>query len=132
MKIMTTLLITGSRYANFNLLLIANDVVRGAKKKGWSIIVGDASGIDKAVIDMCDELGVDVTVYGAYGRIRNATKTGVNRPLGNSRFPYHLRDIHMISKADVVCAIWNGKSKSTLKNYQYAKEMNIKAFLMEE
>ena len=73
------LLICGSRNVVRGMRGYVHKVVKRAKERGdLEIIVGDAHGVDKMVIEACDQLGVPVTVYGAYGKFRNETDTGEN------------------------------------------------------
>ena len=117
------LLITGSREASQRLLHLAYKAVERCKKLGWEIIVGDAPGIDSAVIRACDDLGVPVEVHGAYNKIRNATKTGENVTHNTS---YPGRDRIMASKCDQCLALWNGKSRGTKITFELVEMLGKK------
>ena len=68
-------------------------------------------------------------VYGANGKVWNETVSGENRRLGDANFSYRLRDIFMVSQADVVYAIWDGKSSGTLQLYNDALNCGRKAYI---
>lgn len=114
------ILITGSRDASPELLEYARSIVRRAKELGWSIIVGDAPGIDTAVIRECDRLSVAIEVHGAYGRMRSRTSTGRN--IAHS-CDYTQRDRTMAELCDWCVACWNGKSNGTRATFVYAREL---------
>ena len=52
------LLITGSRCVSQRELAYARRVVERAKQAGYSIIVGDAVGVDNVVMRECDKLSI--------------------------------------------------------------------------
>ena len=104
------LLITGSREASDRMLQYARIVVDRAKQLGWSIVVGDAEGIDAEVIAWCDMLGVPVEVHGSYGKLRHQSRTGKNVTHPAS---YPERDRIMAGICDVCIGVWNGKSRGT-------------------
>jgi len=106
----TRLLISGSRKATPAMLTYARRTVALAKEKGWAIIVGDADGVDAAVIDACDDLGVPVEVHGAKGEMRRQSKTGTNIP---HDVGYLARDEIMAGLCTACLAIWNGRSRGT-------------------
>jgi predicted Rossmann fold nucleotide-binding protein DprA/Smf involved in DNA uptake len=114
----------GSRYANGRLLDLAHRAVERARELGWHIIVGDAPGVDAEVIKTSDTC----TVLGAFGKLRCETD-------GSARFSvvpgdYVGRDDILISRADIVVCIWNGKSSGTLRNYARAKKLGKTAYLI--
>jgi hypothetical protein len=120
------LLITGSRSASPEMLDYARRVVARTKEKAWKIIVGDADGIDGAVIQACDDLGVPVTVYGAYTKMRRRTRSGENVALPGS---YPARDRHMATLCTCCIAIWNGQSRGTMNPYRAARALGKQAWL---
>jgi hypothetical protein len=127
---MTVLLITGSRSASERMLKYAQKAVARAKELGWEIVVGDASGVDAAVIEACDNLNVPVTVYGAYGRMRHQTKTGTNYALTNTSYPQ--RDMVMAQTCDVCLAVWDGKSNGTQITFSAAKKFGKEVHIFSE
>lgn len=120
------LLITGSRNASSAMLDYAHKVVARAKEKGWKIIVGDADGVDDTMIQACDDLGVPVTVFGAYRKMRRKTRTGENSALPGS---YPTRDRHMATLCTYCMAIWNGESHGTMITYRAAQSLGKQAWL---
>jgi len=113
-----------------SMLGYVNKLLRRAKQRGdIEIIVGDAFGIDRHVIETCDRLGVPVTVYGAYGKFRNRSKTGKNIALQAN---YTDRDEHMIAECDMCIAVWNGRSKGTDRNFTRAIQESKQAYMWHE
>jgi ribonuclease HI len=125
------LLINGSRDASPALLRLARQAVERARAHGWLVLVGDnPRGVDAAVIDACDALGVNVLVFGVAPRPRK----GSQRPetywqVDVSRreeedfgllAAYATRDRYMIDLADRVLALWDGTSRGTKAGYDYA------------
>ena len=107
---MTKLLITGSRDASDRMLAYARSLVGRAKELGWSVVVGDAAGIDAVVIAEADRMGVPVEVHGGYSKIRNVTTTGSNVKHDAG---YPERDKIMAGICDMCIGVWNGKSRGT-------------------
>jgi hypothetical protein len=124
------LLITGSRKATPRLLKRAHDAVAYAKSQVGEVIVGDAEGVDAAVIQACDELQVPVTVYGAYGRLRRTTNTGRNFPLLVKS--YRIRDDVMAKECTHCFALCHNKSKGTMHTYSRAKVMGKTVWIEED
>ena len=109
------LLICGNRNVFSGMRRYVNKVVRRVRERGdVHVLVGDAKGVDKMVIEACDQLCGSVTVYGAYGKFRKKTKTGMNIAIEGN---YIERDEIMISQSEMCCAIWDGKSKGTDRNF---------------
>lgn len=126
---MTILLITGSRHATAAMIRYARRVVARAIECGWQIIVGDADGIDAAVIAEADSRGYEnVTVYGAYGKFRHRTIMGKNVTIDAS-WSYVDRDAYMVNAADKVMAVWNGLSNGTIRNFHAAAAMQKECWL---
>lgn len=104
------LLITGSRNASPKMIEYAKKVVERAHELGWSIIVGDAPGVDWMVIAHCDFLFVPVEVHGAFGKCRNQSSQGNNI---THKCTYPERDRIMADLCDRCVGVWNGKSHGT-------------------
>jgi hypothetical protein len=121
------LLITGSRNASAEMIANAKVAVRRAHELKWLICVGDANGIDAAVIQEADTIGASLLVYGANNVLRNKSKVAEN----NRTMPvnYYARDDFMVAAADKVYAIWDGKSQGTLRNYKNAKLLEKECWL---
>lgn len=124
------LLITGSRDASPAMLDYARRVVERAKVNGWEIVVGDASGVDSAVIEACCVLGVTYQVFGITPDPRNGPKGNYVRVDATS---YLTRDEVMCRRADRCIAIWNGEHarhggpSGTEYTYNYALKLGIPA-----
>ncbi len=110
---MSQVLVTGSREASPAMLKKAEQVVLWCFDQGHEVLVGDAPGIDEAVRRACVEHVVAVTVFGAYGRVRQleiGRFTG-RRVLTEGTYPE--RDVVMAQQCEVCVAIWNGTSRGT-------------------
>ena len=118
----TRLLMTGSREADSRMFDYARRAVGRARELGWSIVVGEAEGIDAVVIDACDALGVPVEVHGAYQHLRRQSATGRNLAHPGS---YPQRDRLMVERADRCLAIWNGRSRGTRLTFEYARARGV-------
>lgn len=112
------LLITGSRRATPEMFSYAYRAVARAKALGWRIIVGDADGVDFAVMDACNQLGVPYVCYGIDDTPRHGNPPEYVRCEGG----YLDRDRMMAKQCDRVLAIWNGVStkSGTCATYRYA------------
>lgn len=123
------LVITGSRDISPAGIVYCARLVRRAKEVGWLVGVGDADGVDLAVIEACDRIEVPVTVHGAYGKVRNKTRTGANKPLDMT---YLERNDLMAEACDICIAVWNGESNGTRytieKARELGKEVHVKVF----
>lgn len=113
------LLITGSRRADAAMFDYAYRAVTRAKANGWHIIVGDADGIDFAVIDACRLEDVPHTCYGITAQPRHGEPLQYVRCEGN----YLARDRAMADACNRVLAIWNGESRGTKYTYDYARRL---------
>ena len=121
-----SLLITGSRCISQRGLAYARRVVERARQLDYEVIVGDASGIDDAVMRCCDELGVACTVVGAYNRLRRRTASCKVVTVSGS---YIQRDRYMAEQCDFCLAIWNGSSRGTKTTYDFAVKLGKTAWL---
>ncbi len=113
------ILITGSRAATSCMLAQARRLVERTKLSPNRItfLVGDAPGVDAAIIAACDDLDVPVKVYGANCTFRHYTRTGENLPVGGG---YLTRDYVMAAACDQCFAIWDGVSRGTRLTFQQA------------
>ncbi len=122
------LLITGSRHTTPVMLRIACKAVQRAHELGFAILVGDAPGVDAAVIAECNRLGVQYACVGVTERGRNAeARLVVKAPVAS----YTERDRWMVTRADRVLAIHNGRSRGTLAAYRYALALHKPADLLQ-
>ena len=123
---MSKLLITGSRCISEAGLAFARRAVQRARQLDYEVIVGDASGVDEAVMQECDKLGVTCTVVGAYDRLRRRTPScKVIRRQGS----YIQRDRYMAEQCSMCLAIWNGESRGTKATYDFVVELGKTAWL---
>jgi hypothetical protein len=102
------------------MLTRVREIIFEANKHGWTIIVGDAEGVDEEVIKSCDFLGVDIEVHGANGKMRRRTKRGKNIAHEGSYFD---RNKEMAHVADRCEAIWDGKSRGTKHTFTYMNKL---------
>ena len=89
---------------------------------GYTILIGDANGIDKAVQQYCTEKKYDnVKVFASNGKARNniglwdVVKVEIDSSTKGFDF-YAAKDLAMAKEADYGFMIWNGKSKGTFNN----------------
>ena len=113
------LLITGSRKATPEMLDYARRAVARAKEHGWHIVVGDAEGVDLAVMQACDALGVPYVCYGIDPQPRHGNPAQYVRCEGT----FLDRDRVMARICHRVLAIWNGHSQrsGTIATWNYAR-----------
>src|SRR5450631_1891991 len=119
------LLIAGSRQASTVMLQKAAQAVERAKVNGWAVLVGDADGVDSAVIAACNQFEVNYLCCGISPKPRAATFLSVQQG-GSGRYlrvgspkayDYTARDRYMVDLADRGLFIWNQVSKGTLVGY---------------
>jgi hypothetical protein len=125
------LLIAGSRHASAELLKRAYMAVERARANGWAILVGDAEGVDAAVIVGCNKLGVNYLCAGITRaprseNFRSAAQGGTGfyiRHASDVRGDYAARDRLLVDMADRVLCLWNGGSRGTRLVYDYARKV---------
>ncbi|MBC2580586.1 hypothetical protein [Clostridium sp. DJ247] len=88
----------------------------------FTILVGDANGVDKAIQKFCYELNYNrIKVYATKGNARNnigkweVIKVEVSSDKKGFDY-YAAKDLEMAKSADYGFMIWNGKSKGTFNN----------------
>lgn len=130
MKLMTHVMIAGSRDATPPMLNYARKVVRRAHAKGYTVLVGDnPQGVDMAVVRECRRLKTPVIVagvgnfprnggcrHGQYVKVHADTYRGSRGYLLNR---YTVRDRWLVDNAQVGVFIWNGDSPGTKAGYDY-------------
>ena len=98
------------------------DRLSGLTKKGATVLVGDADGVDSLAQKCFADLGYrDVIVYASNGRARNNLGNWDIRsvPVGEKTkgFAFYAsKDLQMAEDTDFGFMIWNGHSKGTLNN----------------
>lgn len=122
------LMIAGSREAGPKMLAFARELVRWASEQGWEIVVGDAPGVDEAVVRACDEFGVYATVAGLGAKPRNggAQSGGYTRVQGD----YTRRDRQLCAWANEGYYLWNGRSRGTPDACRQVKSLGKPATLV--
>lgn len=104
-------------------------------KKQITVVVGDASGIDKAIQQYFYNLKYsNVYVYATQGKARNNignwTVENVKVESKLKGFDYYAaKDLKMAENADYGFMIWNGKSKGTLNNVINLTNKNKKTLI---
>ena len=94
----------------------------GIYKHNYTVLVGDANGVDKAVQQYFLNLKYsDIIVYASNGKARNNLGhwqvESVSVPPDVTGFNFYVaKDNAMADCADYGFMIWNGKSKGTLNN----------------
>jgi hypothetical protein len=135
------LLITGSRQATPEMLQMARRAVARAKAQSWMVLVGDnPQGVDAAVIDACDELGVNVLVCGTAPQPRKGSQRLGSywrvdvKQRNDGEFSafgaYAARDRWIVEMCDQMLALWNGQSRGTKAGYDYARQVKKHAHLI--
>lgn len=103
--------------------------------KNYTVIVGDASGVDTAVQKYFSQLNyTNVVVFASNGKARNNIGNWQVETIsvpGNIRgFDFYVaKDKAMANNADYGFMIWNGKSKGTLNNIINLIHDNKKALI---
>jgi len=98
------------------------DRLYGIYEKTYSVLVGDANGVDKAIQRYFSELNyTNVIVYASNGIVRNnlgdwqVETVPVSNKIKGFDF-YAMKDKAMADNADYGFMLWNGESKGTLNN----------------
>src|SRR5579859_5254845 len=84
---MYSLLICGSRIATPQMLELARRVVQRASELGWTILVGDAAGIDAEVICACESLKLPAKCFGISPNPARPSSTRSSSNTFKSKFP---------------------------------------------
>ena len=113
-------------------------IIRRALANGWDVIAGDAKGVDynlayAATAIEFASLAPFMMVYGIQETPRHGvqsqqvlyTNIADRCQAGTAKERYQLRDDHMLSQADYVYCLWDGKSKGTERVYNRAIEMGF-------
>lgn len=111
------------------------DRINSMIEKDYTILVGDANGIDKAIQSyLLKRKYENVKVYASNGRARNnlgkwtVEKVEVPKNIKGFEF-YAAKDLKMAEDSDYGFMIWNGKSKGTLNNSINLLLMNKKLII---
>ncbi len=139
------LLICGSRYIQQNMLEGAMALAKYCLEKGDEIIVGDAPGVDHAVIVAAAEWckanlkkgdKAPFTVFSPANRVLrwpdSVEMEIAERVVVREGTSYKNRDRLMVRNADLVIGVWNGTSPGTKATMDYAKQRGVPAYRMTE
>jgi len=111
------------------------DRLHGIYVKGYSVLVGDANGVDTAIQRYFSHLNyANVTVYASNGNARNNLGNwrieAVPVPSNIKGFDFYaIKDKAMAKNADYGFMLWNGESKGTLNNIINLLNHNKKALV---
>lgn len=137
---MTKLMICGSRHTTPAML---NETVRIIKelvgRSKVEILVGDADGVDKLVVQGCINYSMPFKVY-YVERIGPRNPNNEHLPVasvavkatGTNKQTFIQRDDVMLNDCDIMVGIWDGKSKGTKRNYDQAVRLGKQAWLMQD
>lgn len=133
------ILICGSRDASSQMTDYATRCVFRASFKGHSIIVGDAAGVDAAVVIACRLYNVPCTIYGitetprctrqveAYGLVMKYLAP--MPPYIRCEGDFLARDRVMAEACDMCLGIWNGRSTGTMYTVNHARKLGKETHL---
>jgi len=111
------------------------DRLENIKRNNYTVLVGDANGVDKAVQSYFNNVFYyNVIVYSVNGKPRNNvgnwdTKNIVLNQKKKDFSYYTAKDKEMAKDADFGLMIWNGKSRGTLNNIINLSRLNKKTLL---
>lgn len=102
------------------------DMIRNTKD--IEILVGDCMGVDTLVQAEAKNANVPVTVYCSGNKCRNKLDPSwsVKHIAANGLYGrdfYTAKDIAMVNDCDEAVAVWDGKSKGTLRNIEQCKAL---------
>lgn len=132
------LLVSGSRDIRPIHIEYYEKIVARALSNGWHIVAGDARGVDyhlayAATAKIYKDTDSFMWVYGIQRAPRHGVETEqvlyVN--VSDKCKTYTERDDLMLSYADFVYCIWDGKSKGTKRVYDKAVELGMTAWIKE-
>jgi len=115
---------------------IATEKIDSIMKNKYTILIGDAKGVDSIVQNYLIKKNYnDVIIYYSGNRVRNnlgqwETKKidGENGEKG--RALHTLKDIEMSNDANYALMIWDGKSRGTFNNIITMKSLNKKFYVV--
>lgn len=130
---MTLLLICGSRDASPYMLAVARKAVERAHANGWKVIVGDAGGVDHAVLKACCQMKVPFAFYGITNEPRHWC-CDMHKAENYHRVPwtYLDRDKYMVEASDRCFAVWNKSSRGTQFTFSYARALKKQVDVWEQ
>jgi hypothetical protein len=124
--------ITGSRSITHseNIPLLIDSLI----KRGVEIVVGDAPGVDRLVVQEAIKRGYGkhVTVVGARGICRNKFAIGKVARIVRLSSSYLARNLYMVGLAKECFAIWDGKSRGTKFTFEAAQRSGLETTIIYE
>lgn len=124
--------ITGSRSItqSENIPLLIDSLI----KRGVHIVVGDAPGVDRLVVEEAVRRGYgkSVTVVGAYGECRNSFAEGKVARIVKLSSTYFARNLYMVGLSKECFAFWDGKSAGTKFTFEAAKRAGLEVSIIHE
>jgi hypothetical protein len=124
--------ITGSRSITHseNIPLLIDSLI----KRGVEIVVGDAPGVDRLVVQEAIKRGYGqhVTVVGARGTCRNKFAVGKVSRIITLSSTYLARNLYMVGLSKECFAIWDGRSRGTKFTFEAAKKAGLKVSVIHE
>lgn len=118
--------ITGSRSITYsrNISLLIDSLI----KRSVEIVVGDAPGVDRLVVQEAVERGYGkhITVVGAYGECRNTFAIGKVSRVISLNSTYLARNLYMVGLSCECFAIWDGISRGTKFTFEAAQRAGLK------
>lgn len=120
--------LSGSRDMTPGMSFAPERILWTAHQEGYVILVGDAPGVDTAIIKAAQKLRIPVIVFGLTRMPR--TDVGSNPYVQVKRGNFYYRDQVMIDLADRWIGMWNGTSKGTQAAARYAKSKGKNAHLI--
>lgn len=113
-------LVSGSRKYNAAMRTFVYEIVERIHANGWTLIVGDAPGVDTAAVMHAITIGCPYLVYHIdVVRIHNIPTHNTVHCHGLS---YTERDEAMVRDAGIVFCVWNGYSTGTKHVFDYASK----------
>ncbi|MBE2196840.1 MAG: hypothetical protein IAE83_21895 [Anaerolinea sp.] len=120
--------ISGSRDMTPEMRYAPSRVLWRAHQDGYTVVVGDAPGVDTEIINASKRLNIPIVIFGITAMPRMDTHGNAYVQVKRGNFNY--RDQIMIDLADRWIGLWNGRSQGTAKAAQYARKQNKPAHLI--
>jgi len=103
-------------------------------KRDVDIVVGDAPGVDRLVVEEAARRGYArrVTVVGARGECRNDFACGRVGRIITLTSSYLARNLYMVGLAKECFAVWDGASRGTKFTFEAAKKAGLQVSIILE
>lgn len=110
-------LISGSRDATLEMLRATVSIVEDLHRQGYTLVVGDARGVDEAAVKTAQAIGMPFLCYGVTKRPRIYSTLPI--PYQRCYGSYSQRDMVMAHAATRGIFLWNGYSHGTKFTHDY-------------